>query len=141
MTTGGKPSHRDLPRLYWCAPIYRPPTRPGPLHRMAWQRPTHSLVRRSLAQSHPADGLLFGVAAHFTVRWRRQTEANAGEYDIPPAFAKPGFPVAGGRPSRLDCACTASPTVRWWCAVQSIARKRPPSRSSAAVCGPSVSCA
>ncbi len=39
--TSGKPSHRDLPRLYW------------------------------------------------------QTEANAGEYDIPPAFAKPGFPVAG----------------------------------------------
>ena len=39
--TNSKPSHRDLPRLYW------------------------------------------------------QTESFAGEYDIPPAFAKPGFPVAG----------------------------------------------
>ena len=53
MTTGGKPSHRDLPRLYWCAPIYRPPTRPGLLHRMAWQCPMRSFAALSRNRTPP----------------------------------------------------------------------------------------
>ena len=122
--TGGKPSHRDLPRLYWCAPLAASPTRS--LHCMAWQCPTHSLPARA---DRAPPMVCPSALRRFTVRCRRQTEANAGEYDIPPAFAKPGFPVAGGRPSRLAASARASPIVRWWCAVQSIARKRPPSPS------------
>jgi len=34
--------------------------------------------------------------SHYNLdRIYQQTEANAGEYDIPPAFAKPGFPIPG----------------------------------------------
>merc|ERR1719197_495321 len=36
------------------------------------------------------------TASHYDLpRIYYQTEANAGEYDIPPAFAKPGFPIPG----------------------------------------------
>ena len=38
----------------------------------------------------------YGKASHANLpRIYYQTEAHAGEYDIPPAFAKPGHPIVG----------------------------------------------
>ena len=44
----------------------------------------------------PGNATNNNVASHFNLpRIYQQTEANAGEYDIPPAFPLPGIPVVG----------------------------------------------
>jgi hypothetical protein len=69
--------------------------------------------------------------SHYNLpRIYQQTEANAGEYDIPPAYALPGLPVAGypdwpvGKmtpgtsctgtcPGGPDCECVHTITYKW----------------------------
>mmetsp|Transcript_39782 Transcript_39782/g.92029 ORF Transcript_39782/g.92029 Transcript_39782/m.92029 type:complete len:894 (-) Transcript_39782:67-2748(-) len=79
-------------------------------------------------QEYKVDG---GKASHSDLpRIYYQTEAHAGEYDIPPAFARPGHPVVGypnwptGKPTPgtsctgscpdgPDCECTHTITYHW----------------------------
>jgi len=73
----------------------------------------------------------YGKASHANLpRIYYQTEAHAGEYDIPPAFAKPGHPVVGypdwplnkptpgttctgNCPDGPDCECVHTITFHW----------------------------
>lgn len=122
--TGGKPSHRDLPRLYWCAPIGRLPDPTDALHGLAVQNARVTCSRRS----RPADGLPFGVAALHCLL-PQANRGQRGRVRHPAGLRQAGLPRRRWATLPRCCARTASPTVRWWCAVQSIARKRPPSPS------------
>mmetsp|Transcript_78311 Transcript_78311/g.151216 ORF Transcript_78311/g.151216 Transcript_78311/m.151216 type:complete len:904 (+) Transcript_78311:70-2781(+) len=81
-------------------------------------------------QEYKADSGNGRPSHHNLERIYYQTEANAGEYDIPPAFALPGYPIVGypdwplntptpgttctgSCPNGLDCHCEHTITYHW----------------------------
>ncbi|KAK3246828.1 hypothetical protein CYMTET_43649 [Cymbomonas tetramitiformis] len=91
----------------------------------------HMKFRFWFQEYRPAGGAAGAKPSHYNLpRIYQQTEANAGEYDVPPAFARDGVPIpgypnwpknkptpgttcTGACPDGPDCACVHTIHYRW----------------------------